>query len=113
MRIEIRQYHAGELLVRYIGSPEQLIASGAATDAILLPRRAGARRLDEDGDYYWRDKCPNGRFRIARFKPIERAAKLPGVTEWLTANPLAQREDLQDVAREFAHLERPADAWIN
>jgi hypothetical protein len=81
--------------LEYCGRAEDLIASGAATDAMLVinpPRGPRVRRVDQEGDpfrilRYWRSgeggsECPPYRwYRLTRIKPLERLERLPGAQE--------------------------------
>jgi hypothetical protein len=68
-----------EVTVIYAGAPENLIAAGCATPALLGPYVVGRTTLDEDGDRVLRE-FRKGYIRLARYKPVALALQLPGIT---------------------------------
>jgi hypothetical protein len=65
--------------VIYAGIPEDLIAAGCATPALIGPYIRGCTPVDEDGDRVLRE-FRKGWLRLQRIKPIALALQMPGVT---------------------------------
>ena len=74
----VRDYR--EYSIQYLGRPEDLIALGAATAAMIAPARKGARRKDRDGSRFQRCRLPSGKVRLTFYKRSELAMLMPGVT---------------------------------
>lgn len=91
------------LCVTHIGSPEDLIAAGAATAEMLErpgKKGAGNGRVDPDGFRYFleryfvtRDGQPVRRCRVRRLEvPVSKALKVAGVAEALESHALHEKD---------------------
>lgn len=96
------------VLLAYRGTPEALIAVGAATPEMVAPSGSNRRRFDTDGDYFFR--LPAGKqMEICREKPIDRAMGLPGfdpadLVEMIPSAQERRREKHENLKRGIAAL---------
>jgi hypothetical protein len=72
-----------KIVIVYLGTPEELIAAGCGPAKLIGPWRPGSRRLDSEGHKAHVKKLKgkrNGQIEFERYKPIESAIGLPGIT---------------------------------
>jgi hypothetical protein len=90
-------FDSNEVVIRYYGTPEELINAGVATAEMLAPGRSG-RKVDADGDRYsvqryfrLKDGHPYRCCRIILRKRTELIDRLPGARDAVAAAERLER----------------------